>query len=130
MVEASRRDKSWPASSVSSTSTRTDLGGQTLSILTVNIGEASRERAEAMLRWLAARPELVLILTETSSGAGSAYVLDRFRRAGNVVVHTPGDNSDRGTAIVSRVAIAEPLSGRFAGVTIPSRVAAAVLDTE
>jgi exodeoxyribonuclease-3 len=101
-----------------------------LSILTVNIGAASRERAETMLRWLAARPELVFILTETSAGAGTAYLLDRFRSAGYAVLHTPDGNGDRGTAIVSRVAVSEPLSARFAGVTIPGRVAAAVLDTE
>jgi len=101
-----------------------------LSILTVNIGAASRERAKVMLRWLAARPEPVLILTETSAGAGTAYLLDCFRRAGYAVLHTPDGNGDRGTAIVSRVAVAEPLTGRLAEVSIPGRVAAAVLDTE
>ncbi|WP_422770556.1 endonuclease/exonuclease/phosphatase family protein [Plantactinospora sp. WMMC1484] len=101
-----------------------------LSILTVNIGAASRERAEAMLRWLVARPEDVFILTETSGGTGTAYLLDRFLQAGYVVVHTPDANGDRGTAIVSRIAVSEPLSARFASVTIPGRVAAAVLDTE
>lgn len=101
-----------------------------LSILTVNVGAASRERAETMLRWLAARPEDVFILTETSAGAGTAYLLDRFRQAGYAVVHTPDGNGDRGAAIVSRATVAEPLSARFAGVSIPGRVAAAVLDTE
>ena len=42
-----------------------------LSILTVNIGAASRERAEVMLRWLAGRPESVFMLTETSAGEGT-----------------------------------------------------------
>ena len=60
-----------------------------LSILTVNIGAASRERAEDMLRWLAGRTEDVFVLTETSAGIGTAYLLDRFRRAGFAVVHTP-----------------------------------------
>jgi exodeoxyribonuclease-3 len=101
-----------------------------LSILTVNIGAASRERAETMLRWLAARPEQVLVLTETSAGAGTAYLLDRFRQAGYAVVHTPDGNGDRGTIIVSQVAVVKPLSARFANVTIPGRVAAAVLDTD
>jgi len=96
----------------------------------MNIGAASRERAEPILRWLAVRSELVFILTETSAGAGTAYLLDRFRQAGYAVVHTPDANGDRGTAIVSRVAIGDPLSARFAGVTIPGRVAAAVLDTD
>lgn len=104
--------------------------GILLSILTVNIGAASRERAEAILRWLAVRPELVFILTETSAGAGTSYLLDRFRQTGYAVLHTPDINGDRGTAIVSRVAITDALSARFAGVTIPGRVAAAVLDTE
>ncbi len=108
----------------------TGMGGIVLSILTMNIGAASRERAEAILRWLAARPELVFVLTETSTGAGTEYLLDRFRRAGYTVVHTPDGSGDRGTAIVSRVAVAKPLSPRFAAVTIPGRVAAAVLDTE
>jgi exodeoxyribonuclease-3 len=100
-----------------------------LSILTVNIGAASRERAEDMLRWLAGRPEDVFVLTETSAGAGTAYLLDRFRQAGYAVVQTPEVNGDRGVALVSRVRIAEPLPA-FDGVTIPGRVAAAMLDTE
>jgi exodeoxyribonuclease III len=101
-----------------------------LSILTVNIGAASRERAEAMLRWLADRPESVFVLTETSAGNGTKYLLDRFRRASYAVVHTPDANGDRGTAIVSCVRVAAPLTASFVGVTIPGRIAAAVLDTE
>lgn len=98
-----------------------------LSILTVNIGAASRERAGALLRWLTSRPEDVLILTETSAGAGTAYLLDHFRQAGYVVVYTPDGNGDRGTALVSRVQIVEQLSSALAGVTIPARVAGVVL---
>jgi exodeoxyribonuclease-3 len=98
-----------------------------LSILTVNIGAAARERAKDMLHWLAGRPDDVLVLTETSAGVGTAYLLDRFRQAGFAVVHTPDTNGDRGTALVSRVRI-EPLVA-FEGVSIPGRVAAAVLDT-
>jgi exodeoxyribonuclease-3 len=101
-----------------------------LSILTVNIGAAARDRAEAMLRWLSARPEGVFILTETSAGDGTAYLLDRFRRAGYAVVHTADASGDRGTAIASRVRVAESLTQSFGGVTIPGRVAATVLDTE
>jgi len=98
-----------------------------LSILTVNIGAASRERAEDMLRWLSGRPEDVFILTETSAGAGTAYLLDQFRQAGYAVVHTPDASGDRGAALVSRTAITETLV--MAGVSLPGRVAAAVLDT-
>lgn len=98
-----------------------------LSILTVNIGAASRERAEDMLRWLAGRPEDVFILTETSAGTGTAYLLDQFRQAGYSVVHTPDGSGDRGAALVSRTAITGTLE--MAGVSLPGRVAAAVLDT-
>ncbi|KWX02442.1 Exodeoxyribonuclease III [Carbonactinospora thermoautotrophica] len=103
---------------------------QMFSILTVNIGAASRERAEVMLRWLAARPEDVFILTETSAGAGTTYLLDKFRQAGFAVVHTPDATGDRGTALVSRVSVTDTLSGHFAGVSIPGRVASALLATE
>ena len=101
-----------------------------LSILTVNIGAAARERAEAMLRWLTARPEDVFILTETSAGAGTAYLLDRFRRAGYAVTHIQDGGGDRGVAIVSAIRVAEPLAAPSASVSIPGRVAAVVLDTE
>jgi exodeoxyribonuclease-3 len=98
-----------------------------LSILTVNIGAASRERAEDMLRWLAGRPEDVFVLTETSAGTGTAYLLNRFCQAGYAVVHTPNANGDRGAALVSRIPI-QPLPA-FETVSIPGRVAAAVLST-
>ncbi len=100
-----------------------------LAILTVNVGAASRERAEAILRWLAQRTEDVFVLTETSNGAGTTYLLDHFRRAGFAVVHTQDVNGDRGAALVSRVRIAEVLSARFATVTVQGRCAAALLDT-
>ena len=100
-----------------------------LSVLTVNIGAASRERAEAMLRWLATRPEDAFLLTETSAGPGTTYLLDRFATSGYAVVHSPDSTGERGAALVSRVALAEPLTASFAEVSLPGRVAAAVLDT-
>jgi exodeoxyribonuclease III len=100
-----------------------------LSILTVNLGAAARERAGVMLRWLAARPEDVLLLTETSGGSGTTWLLDRFRQAGYAVVHTPDLNGDRGAALVSKVRVAGWLAG-LTNITIPGRVAAAMLDTE
>jgi exodeoxyribonuclease-3 len=101
-----------------------------LSLLTVNIGAAGRERAEALLGWLAKRPEDVFLLTETSAGPGTDYLLRQFRGAGYAVVHTPDSTGDRGTALVSRVRLlAEPFQ-HFAGVSLPGRLAAVVLDTE
>src|SRR2546427_161524 len=70
-----------------------------LSILTVNIGAAATARAGELLRWLAARPEDVFLLTETSNGSGTTYLLDRFRQAGYAIVHSPDANGDRGTAL-------------------------------
>jgi exodeoxyribonuclease-3 len=105
------------------------MDGHMLSILTVNIGAAARPRAQLLLAWLAGRPEDVFVLTETSSGPGTAYLLDRFREAGYTVVHTPDADGERGSALVSRVDIAAPLDVAFAQVSVPGRVAAAVLDT-
>ena len=101
-----------------------------LSILTINIGAASRDRAEALLAWLRGRAEDVFLLTETSAGAGTTYLLDQFRQAGFAVLHTPTDNGDRGAALVSRIRVAADLGDHFADVSLPGRVAMAVLDTQ
>jgi exodeoxyribonuclease-3 len=99
-----------------------------LSILTLNIQATSRHRADPLLQWLAARPEQVLLLTETSNGDGTAYLLDRYRRAGYLVQHTPLAG-DRGAAMISRV----PVTARpdiTAGLTIPGRAVAATAHTD
>ena len=99
-----------------------------LRLMTINIGAASRQRAERLLRWLADRPDDAFLLTETSAGPGTTYLLDQFRRAGYAVVHSR-DPGDRGAALVSRIPLLdEPLP--LDNVTIPGRVAAAVLDTQ
>src|SRR5262249_39448412 len=101
-----------------------------LSLLTLNIGAAARERAERLLTWLAKRPEDILLLTETSAGPGTDYLLNRFRAAGHAVIHTPDHNGDRGTALIGRVKLlAEPLE-YLASASLPGRVASAVFDTE
>ena len=99
-----------------------------LSILTVNIGAAARARAGDVLAWLAARPEDVFVLTETSGGTGTTWLLDRLRQAGYQVIHAPDPSGGRGTALISRVRVAGRLAG-LADTTIPGRVAAAVLNT-
>ena len=45
-----------------------------LSVLTVNIGAASQERARLLLDWLARRPEEVLVITESSAGPGTSMI--------------------------------------------------------
>jgi exodeoxyribonuclease-3 len=101
-----------------------------LSVLTVNVGAALPERARSLLTWLAERPEEVLVLTETSAGPGTSWLLDRFRRAGFTVIKTPDADGERGSALVSRVRVARELTAEFAAVSVPCRIAAAVLDTE
>ncbi|KXK62132.1 hypothetical protein AWW66_09845 [Micromonospora rosaria] len=99
-----------------------------LSILTLNIQATSRQRAEPLLRWLAARPEQILLLTETSGGDGSTYLLDQFRHAGYQILRTPLPG-DRGAAMISRV----PVTARpdiTAGLSIPGRAVAATTHTE
>jgi exodeoxyribonuclease III len=101
-----------------------------LSILTINIGAASPDRARLLLDWLAARPEDLFILTETSAGPGTAYLLDQFRRAGYAVIKTPDSGGERGSALVSRIQIRCDLTPEIAGVSIPCRVSAGVLDSD
>ncbi|MGV9976521.1 exodeoxyribonuclease III [Micromonospora wenchangensis] len=99
-----------------------------LSILTLNIQATSRRRADALLAWLTSRPEQILLLTETSSGDGTAHLLDCFRRAG-CQVHHPPLPGDRGTAMISRV----PLTVRpdiTAALSIPGRAVAATIHTD
>ncbi|GAA3679223.1 exodeoxyribonuclease III [Nonomuraea antimicrobica] len=95
--------------------------------VTVNIGAAARERAERMLRWLADRDDDVVMLTETSAGPGTAWILEQYRRAGYAVINTP-DDGDRGAALISRIPVTAHQPD-FGQVSIPARVATARLDT-
>lgn len=101
-----------------------------LSMMTINIGAASPDRARMLLDWLASRPEDVFILTETSAGPGTAYLLDQFRSAGFAVIKTPDADGERGSALISRVQIRRDLTPELADVSIPCRVSAGVLDAD
>jgi len=98
-----------------------------VSLLTVNIGAASLARAKRQLEWLRGRPEEVLILSETSAGDGTAYILDHFRSLGRTVVHT-AQKGDRGVAIVSKVPGVSLSLGE--AVTLPHRAVALRIETE
>lgn len=95
----------------------------------MNIGAAVRERAEGLLHWLSKRPEDVFVLTETSAGRGTAFLLERFRAAGFHVVERPA-GPERGVALASRIPVLSDLGEPLEGVTLPGRVAAAVLDSD
>lgn len=75
-----------------------------LTIVTLNIAAASKERALRLLEtWLLPSSFDVYVLTETSEGPGTQLILDTFRDAGWSVFRRPTLDKDRGVAIVSRV---------------------------
>ena len=95
-----------------------------MKIITINIQAAGVPRAKSLLEWLDGRDDDVVILTETSSGPGTRYLLEAYRAIGWQVVTTeaPGD---RGCALVTRlparpVALAVSLPGRCAAVAVDS----------
>lgn len=103
-----------------------------LSVLTVNIGAPSRERAARQLAWLAARPEHVLALTETADSDGCAWLADRFTTAGYHVVFPRPEGRDRGVMLVSRAAPAPTDAGAGAGWALgflPCRAATVTVQT-
>ncbi|MGH3754591.1 MAG: endonuclease/exonuclease/phosphatase family protein [Pseudonocardiaceae bacterium] len=100
----------------------------TLSLITVNVGAPSLDRAHRQLRWLAARGEDVLVLTETKATAGSQFLAEAFTTAGYAVTfpdHAPGE---LGVMIVSKLATTPDPLGAALGY-LPARAAGVVLDT-
>lgn len=97
--------------------------------LTLNIGAASRARAQAIFEWLRRRDDDVVLITETSGGEGTRHLLDRYREAGYAVRFQPSANGDRGSALVSRVGVKRWVGKELGGVTLPHRVVGAVLET-
>lgn len=97
-----------------------------LDVLTFNLNNPSRERAERQYAYLAERPESVLVLTETARSKGCEYLAEQFRAAGAFVVfpEPPAGTRERGVMIVSRALavecppIAEYLPHRVAGVAV------------
>ncbi|WP_019548651.1 hypothetical protein [Streptomyces sulphureus] len=77
---------------------------RTLGVLTFNLNNPSQQRAERQLAYLAARPEAVLVLTETADSAGCALLEERFTAAGySVTFPRPERRGERGVMIVSRL---------------------------
>lgn len=98
----------------------------TVDVLTFNLNNPSRERAERQLAYLAARPEPMLVLTETADSAGCDLLETRFRAAGYDVVFPRPARGERGVMIVSRLATTpgpatvEYLPHRTVSVTVES----------
>jgi len=99
----------------------------TLRALTLNIGAAAPLRAAAILRWLVPRSDDVIVLTETSSGAGTRLLIDGLEQRG-YHVHARMDARDRGVLVATRVKVAATLDASL-DVTLPWRVSGLLLDT-
>lgn len=82
-------------------------------LLTLNVSNPPKERAERLLHWLWARDEDIWVLTEMGRGEGSGLMIRVCRAAGYGVVAT--DRADLGVLVVSRT---EPL--RLDPLTPPS----------
>src|SRR5262245_49943209 len=99
-----------------------------LNLITVNVGAPSLDRAQRQLRWLADRPEEVLVLTEIKATAGSQYLAEAFTAAGYAVAfpnHAPGE---LGVMIVSKLAVSpDPLGAALD--YLPARAVGIVVDT-
>lgn len=74
-----------------------------IGMLTLNIANPSAARAERQLEWISERTEQVLVLTETSPGAGTELILSRLTSAGWQVRSLPLSTDERGVAIASRL---------------------------
>ncbi len=98
-----------------------------LSLLTLNIGNPSPERAQRQLAWLADRPEDVLVLTETRASRGCELLAERFAAAGYTVTFPRPEQGEYGTMIAARIAShpgtwagqLDYLPARAASVTLP-----------
>jgi exodeoxyribonuclease-3 len=99
-----------------------------LSLITVNVGGPSLDRAQRQLRWLATRNDDVFVLTETKATAGSQFLAEAFASAGYAVTfpdHAPGE---LGIMIVSKLrTIPDPLGAAMD--YLPARAAGIVVDT-
>jgi exodeoxyribonuclease-3 len=100
----------------------------TLTVLTFNIGAAAPPRADAILRWLRSRTDDVVVLTETSDGAGTDLLAEGLCASGYNVRVTRG-GGERGVLLASRIDFIEDFSEQVA-VTVPSRMRTVVLDTK
>ncbi|WP_282795045.1 hypothetical protein [Streptomyces sp. CC224B] len=76
----------------------------TLDVLTFNLNNPGRERAERQLSYLEARPEPVLVLTETADSAGCELLATRFESAGCSVTYPRPGRGEHGVMVVSRLA--------------------------
>jgi exodeoxyribonuclease-3 len=100
-----------------------------LSMLTLNIGSPSAERAHRQLAWLATRHEDVLVLTETRASDGCKHLADAFRTAGYAVLYPKPGPTEYGVMIVSKVPVQVDPIGKMLGY-LPNRVTGVMISTQ
>jgi exodeoxyribonuclease III len=99
-----------------------------LSLITFNIGNPSIDRATRQLEWLAARPEDVLVLTETKSSDGCRYLAGAFRTAGYAVTYPEPAPGEYGVMIISKLATQpDPITTQL--TYLPTRAAGVLVTT-
>lgn len=75
-----------------------------ISIATINIASASKERANRLFEeWLKPTSYDIYVFTETSDGDGTSLIISEFQNAGWTTFHRPATAKDRGVAIASRI---------------------------
>jgi exodeoxyribonuclease-3 len=99
-----------------------------LSMLTLNIGSPSEERAHRQLAWLATRHEDVLVLTETRTSDGCKHLADAFRTAGYAVLYPKPAPAEYGVMIVSKLPVQADPIGKMLSY-LPNRVNGAMIST-
>lgn len=97
-----------------------------LSLLTLNVGNPSRDRAERQIQWLSGRNEQILVLTETCTNEGSRLLATSLANAGWIVRFPEPVDGERGVLVASRVGAAD----RSGDVTayLPARAEAITLN--
>ena len=109
--------KSWPTSAE-----HDQLRG-----ITLNIGAAAAPRATAILEWLGHRDDHVVVLTETSCGAGTTILATGLNQRGYQIVATPPSN-DRGVLIATKIPVRRRICHKLE-VTLPWRAAGVLLNS-
>jgi len=100
-----------------------------VSIATLNIGAASKERAQRILdNWIKPSQVDIYVFTEVSEGDGTSTILEAFQDVNWTVLRVPCATNDRGVAIVSRIGI-DAKAEYPANDPAKGRAAIAVLDT-
>jgi exodeoxyribonuclease-3 len=74
-----------------------------LRLLTLNIGAASAERAVTIWNWLSLQDADVMVLTETSHGLGTRWLVEQSRASGLDVIQNDCGCGGRGVIVISRL---------------------------